>query len=458
MKVNRKNVFVIGVIALAVVLGGCLGTPQPPKPVVTNVSGTVVAPIAPESSIMTMAASNFVPIPGATVQALELPDLNPIGNPVITDEQGRYTITGLPKGVSVIVMATKHVDGGTLRITTYVPEVREQTTANADPVTSLATEVLAERARNHQKITIQEWNEAQANAEAFIAELDEIDLRVEGSLLAGTIGSGLTDNELGERILPPDPETEQPATNVDKAKAMVRALRDAGYSLERTFETQLQAHSESIELEVGPVFSNVAVGLGELWNALLAVASVMEDPSGGKYECDFTWDCVRVGSTKSGQWMINVGESLTYVGEIRAYSESTGNPSKVSLAVVATRDGKEWRSEATITALYEDIMVPEVAMEAFLGIGDPHGAKVSGVAYVDYFHDTPKYDGIVERIDFRGDIEGTDVLFTGDAVFELDWSSNAEYWLTYLKYVEADGLLVTPTLEIGGQVELSSAP
>lgn len=323
------------VVVLSFILAACGGAPTPkdPTPTPTKVTGRVEVPegsvigSVPSSRIFELslfvatakaaAAQGTVGLADANVQALLLPDRTPIGDPAKTDGDGYYTLTGLPRGTSVIIVATKETPAGTVRASTFVNSVQQTTEAHADPSTSLATEMLVSQLANEeiQEISPEQWNAVRQRAEKKIAELEpaafETLLVVGGGALNDEIGQGVKEEyqdiaipeepeepeEPTEPTEPEDPvEPEEPEEpDVDaalaQAKAMVKVLRNAGYGARETVELQLDKHRHSIETEVSPFFSQLSDAFNHFMvrlDDLALLAAYGED--GGLYREEFAFD------------------------------------------------------------------------------------------------------------------------------------------------------------------------
>lgn len=289
-RLHRRFLLLLSVL-VAALLGGCFGLvsgllPQPPgggsSTPNTSVVGVVLAPDSAADSLMT--ASSFsplsflspvaqaftgtVPVAGATVQALEVPSLKPIGEPVTTDSNGRYTLSGLPEGIEVIVVAVKDTGQGPLRLSTYVRNVGKNTVADADPASSLAAELLAAKFKeaSDYQISEQDWLTALAAAERVLDKIvsdgGDLDFTVGGDMIAGgDMGSGVQ-----EAFRENYPEVDgflpqHPDMDVAHAKKLVQMLRDVGYGGNETVETRLMTYAENMQEEVVPYLDNAANAL-----------------------------------------------------------------------------------------------------------------------------------------------------------------------------------------------------
>lgn len=318
MLLRKRVLFVTTVFSIALLLAGCFSFGSSPKkvptPAKTSVSGVISAPqgtagLAEVESFSQPTLAGFwsfialtaqaqetvvnVPVRGAKVVALEVPSLKVISTTAVeTDAEGRYTMTGLPEGRPVIIVATKEVaDGQTIRLSTYVPKVtaNKTTDADADAATSLATEALAHRMSMRNDGAVEDshwealWKSAHVAAQEVVAlaasdpeELATLLVVGEGAVQEGDIGAGLQEEYDRQLGLPEDPLSDEAL-----ARAMIQALRDAGYSIKDTLDLRLARHQEHISEELNPHLEE----LGRIINRGMDVIRVTEDhPNGGEFD------------------------------------------------------------------------------------------------------------------------------------------------------------------------------
>lgn len=318
MLLRKRVLFVTTVFSIALLLAGCFSFGSSPKkvptPAKTSVSGVISAPqgtagLAEVESFSQPTLAGFwsfialtaqaqetvvnVPVRGAKVVALEVPSLKVISTTAVeTDAEGRYTMTGLPEGRPVIIVATKEVaDGQTIRLSTYVPKVtaNKTTDADADAATSLATEALAHRMSMRNDGAVEDshwealWKSAHVAAQEVVAlaasdpeELATLLVVGEGAIQEGDIGAGLQEEYDRQLGLPEDPLSDEAL-----ARAMIQALRDAGYSIKDTLDLRLARHQEHISEKLNPHLEE----LGRIINRGMDVIRVTEDhPNGGVFD------------------------------------------------------------------------------------------------------------------------------------------------------------------------------
>lgn len=277
---QKKSVLVLFILlSLAVVVAGC-GSSQlsPPGPSTYKLTGRMMAPAGtPGGSLVSSrffllnwldpvveAVTGTVAIPGAGVEVLQLPDLTSTGITTVTDSHGRYELA-LPSGGPFIIVATKTtLQGDEIRMSTFVEDLNRGSEADIDAATSLATEAFAAKVMSDPTyiITGANWETARQRALHFIHdELDPADLStlvaLGGGAYTGLIGHGLT----AEFSPITDQVPDQPDSDVGQAKAMVQSLRDAGYSMAGTLESQIHEHSQNLS-DLAPSIRDLAVELG----------------------------------------------------------------------------------------------------------------------------------------------------------------------------------------------------
>lgn len=348
MSYRRKSTFAITVFALALLLTGCFNfgskRPETPTPSARLVEGVILAPSAIEPQVsaaesffdglrrqlgMTaQAQSIFVPLVGAKVIALEVPSLKEIPGVVgETDANGRYslTLTGLRAGQPIIVVATKTLpDERVVRMSTFVEAVRDRTVADVDVATTLATEQLASRMAE-STVTVPDdwwaelWETAHAAAENIVRSVandpDELArmVAVGEGVLKGRIGDGL--DEYADDIPLPDDSPDEGYELL--ARAMVQALRDAGYGLATTLEGHLNNYAQRIIDEVVPHWGD----FGFAMSRLIEVAGVVQQrPEGGKFQVvrsNAGVELVDLASGPSGTWDVELWEGGTRIDSYR---------------------------------------------------------------------------------------------------------------------------------------------
>lgn len=145
-------------------------------------------------TIQAMAGGSAIPF--ATVQAYTFPQMQPIGAAVQTDANGKYTITGLPLDQAYIIIATKQIDGKSIRLSTYVEVYGEETTADIDVTSSLVVEYVRTMVDTDPTFVVDQFDfDAIREAVEANMELDNISMFVgEGTfLLDGGISEDVMD-------------------------------------------------------------------------------------------------------------------------------------------------------------------------------------------------------------------------------------------------------------------------
>lgn len=449
---RTRPVWFILCVLVAVSLSGCIGIRRvTPKPQLSKVSGVVLAPAGIgglEAQVQVQSVGGTVPLAGATVQAFSLPELTPLGNPVTTDADGRYTIIGLPVGEKVVIVATKMIGGVQVRLSTFVAAVTLNTIADIDPVTSLAAEVLAEKARLGATITQDVWNQVYTAAQAVAAEMAEIDVIAGGSLFPVRFGDGLRDNEVSEQIWPPDLEPEE---DVEQAKAMVRTLRDAGYSLQRTVEAQLAAHKDALQEDVAPFVETVGEGFLRLLQHLDIVYELIEGLKmpPGTYEYLNPGFNGPIDTFTEPRWVV------TLSGEpVEIETTLTDGGTTQELRVVSRNSGSTpFTHKADITYILAGASVIQIDGTFTLYESEARQTVITGTATVDTVQtiDGEKWP---ETVTFDGTVESALVSLTGAVTVTYVPTQDDDEWVAMVSQATVDGDLATPTLSLTGTAEL----
>ncbi|HHY46006.1 MAG TPA: carboxypeptidase regulatory-like domain-containing protein [Firmicutes bacterium] len=272
----------VGLLAVTITLAGCFGGGQvsPPKPQVVSISGTVTAPngtpIAFTPSLLqrlfawcavVSAAPREDAVPGAKVVAVNFADGKQVGTTATTDQSGRFTISQLPKGIDIVVIATKEVapqGGARIRLSTLIPDVGTQNiiASNINATSTIAAEAWGIHYRKGLNIGPRDFKSTLDAATRFVERQNSLNLTEGAGIITTGYGNGLhQDSGAGEV------EGTVPSSidgRVWPAKEMIQDLRDAGLSLKGTYEQQLQVQGENIETKVGPYFAEVASHVGGL--------------------------------------------------------------------------------------------------------------------------------------------------------------------------------------------------
>lgn len=461
MRKDRFALFIVSVLVIAVVASGCFGnrSPKPPpnREEVSNLSGTVTAPQSIIDNVGTLGitaqnVSGFVPLPGASVQAFSLPELTHLGNPVETDENGQYTITGLPKGTKVIIVATKSIGDAAIRLTTYVPSVGDNTSADVDPVTSLTTEILASKVSDGldpDEITEDVWAQLYAEAEAVVQALGDIDVTIGGDLFPEEFGSGIADADLVEQIWPPELEPN-PDADVALAKELARLLRDAGYSLQDTIESQVAAHMDSINNEVVPFVAEIS---DEYFRLLMAIDLIdvlvnVEQQPPGSYELDFeTMQFYGpIDTYDTYQWVVSL---TNFPITLTAIFDNVQDDVSNFRFTLDTSGDDRYRHVVDLDHFIVDGRVSSVTGSYTMFEGSEREAVMDGTATIISYLEVD--DGeIPHDVTFEGTIKSNTINLTGQLEMTFVPTPESEDWVARVEDATFNGAIVTQTLSFVG--------
>ena len=286
----RKTLFGIVLLGLALIISGCGGSPKAPAPEKGVVSGGIYAPVdqlaKPSFSLwkllepVAVASLGEQPLAGAKVIALDLSTFNQVGLTAETDSSGKYRISGLPKGINVMIVAKKErTDGKTLRISNIAVGVDTNTTADANPATTLASEVIANKVRKHKQfqVTTGVVEAANSSAQNIVEDLIDIDL-TEGGTILGAAGDGLNPEFSGAVVIEGSvQESMVPSADSQAVHAAIQSIRDASHSIESAVNNQLAVNMSSI--------SEILPNLGEFG---ICILEALESEPGCEYIGEIT--------------------------------------------------------------------------------------------------------------------------------------------------------------------------
>lgn len=400
------------------------------------------------------AVSGHVAVPGATVQALSLPNFQEIGNPVTTETEGenkgKYTLTGIPQGTPIIIVATKETPKGVVRLATYVEKAANRSGVDMDAVTTLTTEVLAFKVNKSKSsyVSQADWESARNPVNDFLKGLSDEELARTVTVGAGYIGDrpGGTDGELGddfpEELL--DVIADAPDPDLTEAKIMVQALRDAGYTVMNTIETQLQSYIDSIGQEIAPFVNGVAVAYERISRP---VAAILRGLDPGVYEELGPGDYRYITGLPAGSWQIEGIDGLLF--NITRTSE---NP--VRLSVVVTSDSPDVHADYQVDITADDPQYPS----SFTVVGHLENAIMPERASVDLRSDAT-WNGTAQQDDryptsatFNGNISASTFTFHGDV--EAAFAPSDEHGDVMPTSVAFSGHAESPSLFIQGDVAI----
>lgn len=267
-RVMRNIGSLLVLLSMVLMLSGCLGGgPNVPGSKTVAVSGTVMAP---------RALGGSEPVAGASVAALDFADGKQVGTVATTDVNGAFSISKIPKGSDVVIVATtgaaaaKASRGPSLRITSLLADVANTTGAEVNGMTSLAAEawgVLFLMGRDVAKIDFRTTLDA---ARRILERLGEsaLELVPGGTVIGPSFGSGIVLGWAGRSELMATVPDEEDSL-VWPAKEMVQDLRDAGLSIRGAVEQELMEPANLLVTEVAPHLAAIAEHVGNLHTYLL---------------------------------------------------------------------------------------------------------------------------------------------------------------------------------------------
>lgn len=284
--------------SLTLMLAGCFG---PPKPQLASVSGTVSAPPdrAPAGSIASSSVDH-TPVSGASVAAFDFADGKQVGATATTNANGRYTISNVPKGIDVVVIAVKDVttlNGSGARLSTLIADVPGNADGDIDGVTSLVSEAWGKFYRQARNVAVADLRTTHYAAMRFLERVGWLDLTQDGTLLYRDYGNGLKEIDDVAEIIGSVPDEND--SRVWPAKEMIQDLRDAGLTIQGTFEHEIADPAGHIATEVAPYLVAVAAHVGELH------PHIMFDCSPGEYREDQYGEFSLVRLYDEQKWLLH---------------------------------------------------------------------------------------------------------------------------------------------------------
>lgn len=460
-------------LVLALVLSACGGgLIDPPSPQSSTVKGQVIAP--PEGgiepvSVTPLAVWGQTPLAGATVTVHQLPGLQLLSGVVATTgDDGSYTLTDVPTGVSLMVVVTKEIgDGQIVRLSTFVENAKGVVTADVDLSTTLAAEVLAgifsenpgyqasaisfETARQSAQTIAEQyaWNHLPDGWKLQ-------DLTV-GGWLIGQLGAGLNslDEEWDEIAFP---ETRD--SDAEAAKAAIHAIRNAGYAVGETLETKLVEIGSDLTEEMGAQFVLVAHGI----NLVAYIANyVFEYAEPGEYVWDFgEANYLRTDDAESEDMWVFYD---IFNGDIVVTTITATGEDSYELTVESESKGFEYTFEYTLSCGCPEVASaseggePPLAQSLLAGSGTLKDAALTGEVYFELEHEFLMWES-----------KGADTLhvYVMSDLFELEGTLDI-HSVGYISVVDllnaggdpsgdADGSLSFegwakfPSFEIGGEL------
>lgn len=202
---------------------------------------------------------------GASVAAFDFADGKQVGTTAITDANGRYTISNVPKGIDVVVIAVKDVtllNGSRTRLSALIADVAGSADGDIDGVTSLVSEAWGRFYRQARNVAVADLRTTHYAAMRFLERVGWLDLTQDGTLLYRDYGNGLKDTDDVAEVIGSVPDEND--SRVWPAKEMIQDLRDAGLTIQGTFEHEIADPAGHIETEVAPYLVAVATHVSEL--------------------------------------------------------------------------------------------------------------------------------------------------------------------------------------------------
>ncbi|MEA4882746.1 MAG: carboxypeptidase-like regulatory domain-containing protein [Clostridia bacterium] len=288
--------------ALTLMLTGCFG-PNPPKPQFVSLSGTVSAPpdepYQGSSHSIVACAVDHTPVNGASVAAFDFANGKQVGVTATTSSNGGYTISNIPKGIDVVVIATAGTgtrNGSGMRLSALIADASQGAGGDIDGVTSLVAEAWGKFFRQARNVAITDLRTTHFAAMRVLERLGWLDLAPDGAILYRDYGNGLKpDGAVGEVTGSVPGEND---SQVWPAKEMIQDLRDAGLTLKGTYEQEIADPSGHIATNVAPYLEAVAMHVGGLH------PQVMQQRSGCRYREKEDGEFVWAGPYLEGKWLL----------------------------------------------------------------------------------------------------------------------------------------------------------
>jgi len=422
-------------------LAGCFG---PPKPQFASVSGTVSAPPDQASAGQVESSSiDHTPVSGASVAAFDFADGKQVGATATTDADGRYTISNVPKGIDIVVIAVKDVatlNGSGTRLSALIADVPRDADGDINGVTSLVSEAWGKFYRQARNVAVADLRTTYYAAMRFLERVGWLDLTQDGTLLHRDYGNGL--KEIGDVVEIIGSVPDENDSRVWPAKEMIQDLRDAGLTIQGTFEHEIADPAGHIATEVTPYLAAVAAHVGELHPHIMfeySPGEYSENADGGftqvvPYHTEQKWLLHRFDRGYDETW-IREGFAPLSTGVPKGWTLRQAGPGWIETAFEVERIGDE--SFVFNGMLSADMGAPgtglptEACIDATLqDADDPWLAQATTL--------TGEYHGMF-------DVEQDTVEISVDGHFVSE-------------HVNADGeLAITGDLAIGGSVTFSGS-
>lgn len=212
---RRKSIITVIILSFILVFAGCSNNGTNDSSGETDNNGTLTGTVQVPAGTTTASLINnhenlFASIFNQTALALSgeipLPEASIIvydyqtGEQITTgmaDSSGNYSITGIPAGIDVVIVATKGVNSGndTVRVSAVVADITTEETKDITTATTLVAEVAGQLMGQDKDVTVEELASAEENANTIVAGMTEADVTVGGDLLGFDFGTGIKDEE-----------------------------------------------------------------------------------------------------------------------------------------------------------------------------------------------------------------------------------------------------------------------
>lgn len=466
---SRSRIVAIALLSLLSVLvaacgqGGSGGLiPDTPSTGTAKVEGIVYVPGASVQtmslSVSPLALQGQTPFEGAKVTALTLPDLKPVGTTATTDQNGMYVISGVPVGIPVVVVAIKEIDGKEVRLSTYVAETSDDTKADIDVVTSLATEVVVKEVKKSSlpAFPTEVFEELLGVAEmvALQSNLTLESIFVGAGIFSENLGEGLSDDFDGKQALEL-PGVGDPALLA--AKSAVVAARNIAFTIagpdEQSVVNRLMRLYEEGQFteENGTYVSQVLFQIGALVHVATLIPSYDLEP-GWVYPWDFLEQSHR--AEMESHWII---EDLYGIPGLEAKVVPNESVNDYRYTVTISGDIEEFGSvSAEMKYNLSDGTMGYLITDA---VGGLQGGELFEFKFPQLGEDgTFEFSGTLNThfVDLSGSVTVTNVDKLLQA-FQLVNEKRADEIERFEVVIQASNLTKLPNLEVDGDFELKLA-
>ncbi|NPV81552.1 MAG: carboxypeptidase regulatory-like domain-containing protein [Firmicutes bacterium] len=414
---------------IVISLSGCFGgsSPSAPQSNVISLSGTVTAPSGTPVAFVqpsffdrlvrlvesvAYAGVNGNPVQGARVVATNFADGKQVGTIASTNSNGIYTISRVPKGIDVVIIATKEVNvAGTkkqIRLSALIPNAGNQSsiTPDIDAVSTIAAETWGKRRGEGIDILTEDVRSTYDAARKYADSHPSIDLTVGGSLIGENYGAGLQEGANADEVENSVPSTINPA--VAPAKAIVQDLRDAGLTVKGTYEEQIKLQKENIEQKVAPYLTAVGDYLQAIHPyALNGNLFTLEPGEYTEEKVYTTYAANPEGAYKTGTWKVTMEKGLVkgLIGEYTVSSlyESPASgvsvPKSVTFKIIDPKNASlTFFGKLTMNYADMNMVIPDSPQQITISM------PISG--HLEFTLQDPKQVLLVNATTFKGDYSG----------------------------------------------------